>query len=497
MARMNRIPAIIWATARRGVATRHGREARPGLLPHGPADDFRTVEAPIGGGEARRWSRGRWALAIGAAAAAAGLAASTLGGPFPVRVASGVGTRPGAAARLNPAPAARVVSPRLAVQRASGALALTPPMGWNGFNHFHLHVSAAIIEAAARALVSSGMAAAGYTYVNLDGGWALLQRDAHGTLQPDRRKFPKGIRPVADYVHSLGLKFGIYTSAGTENCARTSAGSFGHYGHDAATFASWGVDYLKLDWCSIPYQDFRGMTRSQVSQMLATQMGAALAATRRPIVYDLNDTTSDKVWGWEQAVANVWRTTTDIGDSYASMVRNFIHDLSHYAQSRPGHWNDPDMLEVGNGGMSNIQYKSQFSLWAEMAAPLIAGNDVTHMSAAVQALLTNRAVIAVDQDPLGRQGYPVLSARGLWALTKPLANGDASVVLFNQTNVAATISTNSSQIGLGDAGRYSLLNLWTGATRTTAGAIAAVVPPHGVVMFRVTRDVSLPLQRLA
>jgi alpha-galactosidase len=412
----------------------------------------------------------------------------------PPAVASGTSVAVGAAAHVNPNPAVASAAPRLAVLRPAETLALTPPMGWNGYNHFHRDVTAATVEAAARALVSSGMAAAGYTYVNLDGGWDLPQRNGHGGLQPDPRKFPSGIKPVADYVHSLGLKFGIYTSAGTQNCAKTSAGSYGHYHKDAAAFASWGVDYVKLDWCYIPYRSFRGMTHAQVSQTLATQMAAALAATGRPIVYDVNDTTSDKTWGWARPQANLWRTSGDIRDTYAGMVHNFTRDVNHYTQAAPGHWNDPDMLEVGNGGMSMTEAMSQFSLWAELAAPLIAGNDLTTMSPAIRAILTNRAVIAVDQDTLGRQGYPVLSAGGLWVLTKPLANGQRAIVLFNQTNTAATISTSASRIGLGRAARYTLLNLWTGATTTTAGAITAVVPAHDVVMYRVAVQSALPLK---
>jgi alpha-galactosidase len=434
-------------------------------------------------------TRHRTTLAIAAGLMAGCLAASVLGGAFPGRVASRTTAGAGATGHLSAGPAAAHSSaPQLAVLRPGPPLVLTPPMGWNGYNHFHRLVTAAIVEAAARALVSSGMAAAGYTYVNLDGGWDLPLRNAHGKLQADPRKFPHGIKPVADYVHSLGLKFGIYTSAGTENCARTSAGSFGHYRQDAATFASWGVDYVKLDWCYIPYRNFRAMTKARVSQMLATQMGDALAASGRPIVYDVNDTTSDKAWGWAQQLTNMWRTTADIQDTYAGMVRSFLHDVSHYSQARAGHWNDPDMLEVGNGGMTTLEYQSQFSLWSEMAAPLIAGNDLTAMSPATRAILTNTAVITVDQDPLGRQGYPVRSAGGLWVLNKPLANGSRAVVLFNQTNTTATISTDASQIGLGDYAGYMLVNLWTGAVTTTTGAITAVVPPHGVVMYRAAID---------
>jgi alpha-galactosidase len=378
-------------------------------------------------------------------------------------------------------------------------VARTPPMGWNGYNHFSRNVTASIVEANARAIVSSGMKAAGYTYVNLDGGWDLLQRSAGGELQPDPVKFPDGIKPVADYIHSLGLKFGIYASAGTTNCAGTAAGSYGHYRQDAEAFAAWGVDYVKFDYCDIPYQDYPDMTSAQVGQMLATQMGQALAATRRPIVYDVNDASGarnhDEDWTWAPDIANLWRVTSDINDSYGSMVNHFCgcnlpagssSDVQMYPYARPGAWNDPDMLEVGNGGMTTTEDRSEFSLWAELAAPLIAGNDLSAMSAATRHILTNRAVIAVDQDPLGKQGYPVASAGGHWVLTKQLAGGDRAVLLFNQTNMPAVITTSASQAGLPAAPGYVLRDLWRHVATKTAGPISAEVPAHAVAMYRVT-----------
>lgn len=369
---------------------------------------------------------------------------------------------------------------------------MTPPMGWNGYNHFHRSVNEAVVEAEARALVTSGMKAAGYTYVNLDGGWALPRRGARGNLVADPRKFPHGIQPVVEYVHSLGLKFGIYASAGTQNCAGTSAGSFGHYGQDAAAFASWGVDYLKLDWCSIPYFDFPRMTHRQVSQLLAMQMRVALSSTGRSIVYDVNDWTGDDPSVWARGLAQLWRTAPDSQDRYSSMLWNFTHTVSQFRQAGPGGWNDPDMLEIGNGGMSATEYRSQFSLWAEMAAPLIAGNDLSTMSAITRQILTNQAVISVDQDPLGRQGYPVASAGGHWVLVKPLRNGDRALLLFNQTSAAATVSTSLTQVGMGAAGQCTLLDLWTGSTIETSGVISATVPAHGVVFFEVGRGNARP-----
>ena len=366
----------------------------------------------------------------------------------------------------------------------TGRLALTPPMGWNGFNHFYHHVTEATVEAQARAIVSSGMQAAGYTYVNLDGGWDLMRRNAAGELQPDPALFPNGIKPVADYVHKLGLKFGIYASAGYTNCAATSAGSYGHYVQDAQAFANWGVDYVKLDWCYIPFRDYPHMQQQQVSLQLARQMGAALAGTNRSILYDINDWMyNDDVWIWARGIAHMWRTTHDSHDRWASLISQFKANVNHHALAGPGGWNDPDMLEIGNGGMSPTEYQAQFSLWAEMAAPLIAGNDLTLMSPVTRSILTNAAVISVDQDPLGTQGYPVSSAGGHWVLTKPLANGDRAVVLFNETSKPAIISTTVDEVGAVKAPQWVLLDLWDGAVTQTGGPIAAVVEPHGVVMY--------------
>jgi alpha-galactosidase len=382
---------------------------------------------------------------------------------------------------------------------ADNGLARTPPMGWNGYNHFSRNVTASIVESEARTIVSSGMKAAGYRYVNLDGGWDLLQRSASGQLQSDPAKFPGGIEPVADYVHSLGLKFGIYASAGPTNCAGTAAGSYGHYQQDARSFAAWGVDYVKFDYCAIPYQDYPHLTQAQAGQLLSTQMGKALAATGRPMVYDVNDsiaeTTHAQDWTWAPKVANLWRVMPDIKDTYASMVSQFCgcgnpaatwSDVQLYPYARPGAWNDPDMLEVGNGGMTTTEDRSEFSLWAELASPLLAGNDLSTMSAATRQILTNRAVIAVDQDPLGRQGYPVVSAGDHWVLTKPLANGDRAVLLFNETNTPAVITTSARQAGLPAAPAYVLRDLWRHTATRTSGPISAEVPPHAVVMYRVT-----------
>ena len=365
-------------------------------------------------------------------------------------------------------------------------LAATPPMGWNGYNRFSRSVTDELVRAMARTLITSGLSRAGYTYVNLDGGWDLLARAPDGELQPDPSKFPHGIAALAAYVHSLGLRFGIYTSVGMRNCAGTSAGSYGHYEQDAATFAAWGVDYVKADWCWIPSHEYPHMSHLRMSQVLARELGKALLATGRSIVLDLNDWSDQPPAGRTRGLGNIWRSAPDIRDSYASMVMNFTRTIAFYTVAQRNHWNDPDMLEIGNGGMTPTEYRAMFSLWAEMAAPLIAGNDLTRMSPQTLAILSNEAVIAVDQDPLGGQGYPVSNAHGLWVLSKQLASGDRAVVLFNETNRAAAISTTVAAVGLSGSDRYVLTDLWTGAVTSTSGAISAEVPAHGAVMLTVT-----------
>ena len=375
--------------------------------------------------------------------------------------------------------------PPYAIVPYGNGYALTPPMGWNGYNHFGLAVTDATVRAMARVLVASGMRSLGYVYVNLDGGWDLKQRDSSGRLQPDPRKFPHGIKPVADYVHALGLKFGIYTSAGYKNCANTSAGSFGHYNIDADTFASWGVDYVKLDWCYMPVRAYSWMSHVAMSQMLAKRFGAALLASGRKMVLDVNDWIDPSTPEWSDDLGNLGRTAPDITDSYASMLYNFKRNVRSYANAGPDHWNDPDMLEVGSAGLSLNEQRTQFSLWAEMAAPLIAGNDLSNMSHEVFAILTNTQVIAVDQDALGAQGYPVSNRNGLWVLAKPLSNEDRAVVLFDQNERPAVIRTTLADVGFTGSGTFQLHDLWTGQTLTTKGVISALVPAHGVVMYLV------------
>jgi alpha-galactosidase len=331
--------------------------------------------------------------------------------------------------------------------------------------------------------VNQGLREAGYQYVNLDDCWALPSRDSNGKLVPDPVRFPHGIKFLADYAHARNLKLGIYTSAGTKTCNVAGfPGGLGHETSDAAQFASWGVDYLKYDNCNNQGVD---------AQQRYTAMRDALAATGRPICYSITEwgrTGPPKVWEWGADVGNLWRTTGDISDNWSSMISKAQFNRTLPQWAGPGHWNDPDMLEVGNGGMTATEYRTHFSLWAIMAAPLLIGSDLRSASADTFTILKNADVIAVDQDPLGRQGT-VLSDDGAGHVVyvKTLANGDRAVALSNETTTTATISTTAAAIGLGGSPSYQLKDLWSKAVTSSSGSISASVAGHATVLYRVGR----------
>ncbi|MEU3508274.1 ricin-type beta-trefoil lectin domain protein [Streptomyces longwoodensis] len=359
-------------------------------------------------------------------------------------------------------------------------LARTPPMGFNNWNTTGCgpRFNEAMVKGIVDTFISEDLKDAGYTYINLDDCWALPSRDSSGNLVPDPVRFPNGIKTVADYVHSKGLKFGLYSSAGTKTCADNGfPGSLGHEKQDAALWASWGVDYLKYDNCNNAGVDAR--TRYKA-------MGDALAATGRPILYSICEWGSNQPWNWAPTMGNAWRTTGDINDTWSRMIQN-AHESQPRAQyAKPGAWNDPDMLEVGNGGMTDTEYRTHFSLWAQMAAPLLIGSDVRTASPATLTILKNKDVIAVDQDPLGKQGTVVSASGGLVVMTKQLANGDRSVTLTNETGSPQTVSTAAAATGLPAASSYRLFNLWSKVVSSTSGTISASVPAHGTVMYRVS-----------
>ena len=371
---------------------------------------------------------------------------------------------------------------------AQNIIAPTPPMGWNSWNHFASRVTDADVRAAADALVSSGMRDAGYIYVNIDDTWQG-ERDASGVIHANS-KFPD-MKALADYVHSKGLKIGIYSSPGPKTCAGY-AGSYGHEEQDAKTYADWGMDYLKYDLCS-----FREILRKEApgdpQKAFAMQRAAyekmhkALLATGRPIVYSLCQYGLNDVWKWGADVGgNLWRTTGDINDTYTRMAQIGFSQAGLSKYAGPGHWNDPDMLEIGNGGMTEDQYRTHMTLWVILAAPLLAGNDLSRMSPSTLALLTNREVIAVDQDPLGKQGDRV-SALGLseiWA--KPLSGGAKAVALFNRADTPTSITFRLRDVGFEDNAK--LRDLWRGREVTaTGGAYTVTVPAYGAVLLKVTK----------
>ncbi len=368
---------------------------------------------------------------------------------------------------------------------AQTTLASTPPMGWNSWNHFAKKVTDADVRAAADALVASGMRDAGYIYVNIDDTWEG-QRDAQGNIQTNS-KFPD-MKALADYVHSKGLKLGIYSSPGPKTCAGYE-GSYGHEQQDADTYAKWGVDYLKYDLCS-----YRNVMKTEsngdrqkawtMMQQAYEKMHQALLNTHRPIVYSLCQYGWAAVWNWGPKVGgNLWRTTGDISDNYdrMSLIGFSQAGLAKYAA--PGHWNDPDMLEVGNGRMKPDEYRTHMSLWAMLAAPLLAGNDLSKMDDTTKSILMNKEVIAVDQDALGVQGDRVHATGPFEVWMKPLQDGSKAVALFNRSESDYPITVQLKDVGFD--GPVQARDLWSHADLGTLnGSYTVVVPRHGVVMLR-------------
>ena len=362
-------------------------------------------------------------------------------------------------------------------------LAPTPPMGWNSWNKFACNVSGDLIKRAANAMVKTGMKDAGYEFIVIDDCWQV-SRDAQGNIVPDAQRFPGGIKALADYVHSLGLKFGIYSDAGTKTC-QGRPGTRGYEYQDARQYAAWGVDYLKFDWCSHSTQD------AESSYAL---MADALKASGRPIVFSLCEWGSSKPWLWAGEVGNLWRTTGDIQDMWAGKGKDYglgvmdIVDLQVTlgTYAGPGHWNDPDMLEVGNGGMTDAEYRSHFSLWAILAAPLMAGNDLDAMTPAIHDILTNKEVIAVDQDPLGLEGRRVRHGEAGDVWVKQLQDGSRAVVLLNRGAADQTIGVTWEELGYPAHLEAAVRDLWAHKDLGKfTGTFSAPVASHAVMMVTV------------
>ena len=382
-----------------------------------------------------------------------------------VRVPDGEGAMP-----------ARIAPPALHKVPDNG-LVRTPPMGWNSWNKFAGRITGDDVKGVADAIAGSPMKAAGYIYINIDDTWEG-SRDASGNITTNK-KFPD-MKALSDYVHSKGLKLGIYSSPGPNTCAGYE-GSYGHEEQDAKSWAAWGIDYVKYDWCGA-----RNIYTDEEMQAVYQKMGDALRASGRPIVYSLCQYGRADVWKWGPDVGgNLWRTTGDIRDAWDSMSKiGFGQDeLAPYA--KPGHFNDPDMLEIGNGGMNEDEYKTHMSLWSILAAPLLAGNDVRTTPPAILDILTNREVIAIDQDKLAKQGRRIAKDgdREVWA--RELAGGAHAVGLFNRSGDAAQIKVKWADAGIKKA-HPRVRDLWAHKDVESSGPeFTAAVPSHGVVLLRV------------
>ena len=364
------------------------------------------------------------------------------------------------------------------------SVAATPPMGWNSWNHFADKIDDATVRTQADAMVSSGMRDAGYVYINIDDTWEA-ERDAQGVIHANK-KFPD-MKALADYVHGKGLKLGIYSSPGPKTCAGFE-GSYGHEEQDAQTYAAWGIDYLKYDLCSFDkIMEEAGSPEAAHKLMLDayTKMHKALLKTGRPMVFSLCQYGADAVWRWGAMVGgNAWRTTGDISDNYERMTDIGFGQAGLAKFAEPGHWNDPDMLEVGNGKMNIEEYRTHMSLWALLAAPLLAGNDLSTMKPETIAMLTNREVVAIDQDRLGKQADRV-GAEGsqeIWA--RPLADGSKAVGIFNRFDWPQTIDVDFSELGF--KGSVKARDMWAAKDLgTLPSKYVARVAGHGVVLLKV------------
>ncbi|KAH9781147.1 alpha-galactosidase 2 [Citrus sinensis] len=346
-------------------------------------------------------------------------------------------------------------------------LGRAPPMGWNSWNHFGCNIQEKLIRETADAMVTSGLAALGYQYINLDDCWAELNRDSKGNFVPKASAFPAGIKALADYVHAKGLKLGIYSDAGTQTCSKTMPGSLGHEEQDAKTFASWGVDYLKYDNC----------------------FNTALLNSGRPIFFSLCEWGREDPATWAPKIGNSWRTTGDIKDNWNSMTSLADQNDKWASYAGPGGYNDPDMLEVGNGGMTTEEYRAHFSIWALAKAPLLIGCDIRAMDKITFEILGNKEVIAVNQDKLGVQGKKVKKEGDLEVWAGPLSGNRVAVVLWNRGSSKATVTANWSDIGL-KLNHSTVVNardLWQHKTILPInGQIAANLESHACKMFVLT-----------
>ena len=376
-------------------------------------------------------------------------------------------------------------------------IALTPPMGWNSWNTFAGNINESVVRETAEAMIKSGMRDAGYNYIVIDDTWSLHERDPNGSLVADSVKFPSGMKALGDWLHSKGFKFGIYSCAGPKTCGGYP-GSWGHEFQDARTFASWGVDYLKYDWCNTGTADAKDAY---------LRMRDGLFAAGRPVVFSLCEWGTARPWEWAKDVGHLWRTTGDIYDSYNGVkawemgwkrILDLQYDLVKNSQgpdglakyAGPGHWNDPDMLEVGSRGLSFAESRAHFTLWAMIAAPLMAGNDVRHMSEEIRALLTDKEVVAIDQDRLGKQGYRVLAepAKNIEVWARNLDNDEFAFCVLNTSPTAADLTVEWDMFNWILKGKtYSLRDIWAkSAAGDTTKPFLVHLESHDVALLRLT-----------
>jgi len=389
-----------------------------------------------------------------------------------------------------PAPAKPTPKPHAAVKApAKPILAATPPMGWNSWNYFNHNVTDQDIRNSADQIVATGMKDAGYVYVNIDDTWEG-DRDASGVLHTNS-KFPD-MKALADYVHSKGLKLGIYSGPGTHTCAHFAA-SLDHEVQDAQLYASWGIDYLKYDLCSfrqdVMSAQFPNDEAAQMKAMVAAydKMGKALQSSGRPIVYSLCQYGWDAPWEWAPAIGgNLWRTTGDVQANWGSIVAIINQNAGLAKYAGPGHWNDPDMLEVGNGKLNLAENRSHFAMWAILAAPLLAGNDLPNMKPEIQAILTNKDVIAIDQDKLGKQGTRAYVDGEIEVWTRHLSSGALAIAVLNVgSDRVATHPFHLSLAKLGLKGPEAGKDLWTGKDVTLTDNMDLTLPSHDILLVKV------------
>jgi len=373
-------------------------------------------------------------------------------------------------------------------------LALTPPMGWNSWNTFHSHINEKVVRETAEAMIANGMRDAGYIYIVIDDTWSLKERDKDGNLVPDPEKFPSGMKALGDFLHSKGFKFGIYGCAGRTTCGGYP-GSWGHEFQDARTFASWGVDYLKYDWCDHGTADARDAYK---------RMSEAIRTAGRPVVFSLCEWGQNKPWEWAEPIGHLWRTTGDIYDSFDgrkgweagwkvlldtqtdSVTNVGVDGINQFAG--PGHWNDPDMLEVGNPGLTVAESRGHFSMWCMVAAPLMAGNDVRHMSPEIRAILTDKEAIAINQDKAGKQGFRALKEPSknieLWA--KELSDGEWAVAALNTAPTAQDLTIEWDRLWT-ISGVRQVRDVWAKKSAgDTSKPLTVRVESHDVALFRLS-----------